>query len=116
MNMEAKRQTEQRLMGLFELDEEGTVLYSSIESTSGYMYREPRLDGANFFTEIASFNNKDDFHRRFDIFRLADNRACTFGFTCEYPDGEFAVKVVMARLFLDQNHSSFLVHLRKPQL
>ena len=114
MNMEAKRQTEQKLMGLFELDDEGTVLYSSLESSTGYMYREPRLDGANFFTEIASFINKEDFHRRFDLFRLADTRACSFGFTCEYPDGPFSVKVVMARLILDRTHSSFLIHLRKP--
>ncbi len=114
--MVAKEQGEEKLMGLFELDEEGTVLYSSLESSSGCMYREPRLDGANFFTEIACFKNKDDFQRRFDLFRFAETRACSFGFTCEYADGPFSIKVVMARLLLDRTHSSFLVHLRKPTL
>jgi hypothetical protein len=103
-------------MGLFELDEEGTVLYSSIESIGGYLYREPKLDGANFFDEIVPFINKGDFQRRFDLFRLAETRACTFGFNCEYPDGPFSVKVVMARLSVDRNRCSFLVHLRKPTL
>ena len=116
MTPQPKQETEQKLMGIFELDEEGTILYSSIESISGYMYREPGYDGANFFSEVASFMNKDEFQRRFDLFRLDETRACSFGFTCEYPDGPFSVKVVMARLLMDRNHASFLVHLRRPTL
>src|SRR5262245_18581649 len=104
MTPQTKLQTEPKLMGLCELDEEGKVLYSSLESINGYLYRETRLDGANFFDEIVPFVNKDDFQRRFDMFRMAETRACTFGFTCEYPDGPFSVKVVMARLVLDRQH------------
>lgn len=108
-----KPEPKQKLLGLFELDENGNVLYSSVESASGSMYREPTFDGSNFFTEVAGFTNSRDFQRRFELFRLGETQAHSFDFTCEYADGPAPVKVLMARLFKDPPNRSFLVHLRK---
>jgi len=103
-----------RLLGLFELDETGKVLYSSFQSAEGSMFRQSRFDGVDFFREIASFSNVRDFQRRFEFFRLAEARSSSFNFTCQYPDGEHVVKIVMARLMTETGPTSFLVHFRKP--
>ena len=103
-----------RLLGLFELDESGRVLYSSFQSAEGAMLRQSSLDGVNFFQDIASFNNVGEFQRRFEFFRLAEARSSSFTFTCQYPDGEHLVKIVMARLMTETGPASFLIHFRRP--
>jgi len=105
---------EEKLLGLFELSHEGRVLYSSFESPQGEMSRQFTYDGSDFFKEIAHFQNVDDFHRRFELFRGAESRSTSFSFTCQYPDGPHNVKVVMARLMMDSGSDSFLVHFKRP--
>jgi hypothetical protein len=111
--MESKPNLPQ-LLGLFELDENGKVLYSSFQSAEGPMLRQAGLDGVDFFQDIASFSNVGEFHSRFEFFRLAEARSSSFTFTCQYPDGEHLVKIVMARLMTETGPTSFLVHFRKP--
>jgi hypothetical protein len=102
------------LLGLFELTDEGTVLYSSIESPEGGIQRHPNVDGTNFFTDVASFSNVNDLQRKFGLFCLNGARSTSFQFTCEYSQGPQPIRVVMARLMTDTGPTSFLLHFRKP--
>ena len=110
---EPSSHAQHKLLGLFELDENGNILYSSVEAEDGRLARDSSLDGTNFFTELAPFENALDFQRRFDFFRFADMRALTFAFNCQYADGPLLVKVVMARLLTGPDYS-FLVYLQRP--
>ena len=102
-----------KLLGLFELDGHGNVLYCSFEGIDGGMKREASFEGFNFFTSVVHFQNADDFKRRFDHFRLGGGRSDSFQFNCEYADGPHVVRVVMARLSANSIPTSFLVHLKK---
>lgn len=104
----------QKLLGLFELDVDGKVLYSSFQTEEGAMVRQLGFDGVDFFEAIARFANVEDFHHRFDLFRLAGARSSSFQFRCEYPEGPHDVRVVMARLMTDASPESFLVHFKNP--
>ena len=104
---------DQKLLGLFELDDKGNVLYSSFETADGAMSRQFGFDGSDFFEQIARFSNVDDFHHRFDLFRLNGGRSSSFEFTCQYPEGPHDVRVVMARLVADAAPDSFLVHFKR---
>ena len=101
-------------LGLFELDEDGDVLYSSIRSGDGAVGWHGVTRGANLFTDVMSFQNTAAFKRQFDLFRLAELQARTFEFICEYVEGPATVKVLMARLFRAPDNRTFLVHLQRP--
>ena len=102
----------EKVLGLFELDENGNILYSSIESGNGSSSLETIIKGRNFFAEIAGFMNIEQFRRVFNGFRSCDSQASGFDFTCDYSDGPTHVRVLLARSQRD-SHNSFLVHLRK---
>jgi len=104
------RSSRGRLLGLFELDENGKVLYTDVSDsiTDG----SPSLRGADFFKEIAEFVNAKDLEQRFDTFLLMQSPACSFDFTCEYHDGPTVVRVLMARLQKETCDYSFLIHIR----
>jgi len=102
------------LLGLFELTDDGKVLYSSIESPEGGLQRHPNVDGANFFTDVAYFSNAAELQRKFELFCLNGARSTSFHFTCQYSQGPQPIRVVMARLMTDTGPTSFLVHFRKP--
>ena len=104
---------EGKLLGLFELDDEGKVLYCSLESPEGSMKREAAYEGSNFFTNVASFSNVDDFQRRFELFRVGDSRSNSFQLNCKYADCSQLVRVVMARLTAESIPTSYLVHFRR---
>ena len=102
------------LLGLFELADDGKVLYASIESPEGGLQRHPNVDGANFFTDVAYFSNVDELRRKFELFRLNGARSTSFQFTCQYSQGPQPIRIVIARLMADSEPPSILVHFRKP--
>src|SRR5829696_1306547 len=57
------------LLGLFELDESGTILYSRVESSPalGETFSDPT--GKNFFKEIAMFADADAMRKKLSGFR-----------------------------------------------
>ena len=101
------------LLGVFELDEKGRILYSNIDESSSSMYGETALGGADFFTQVTGFANAPDLRRRFDLFRLNGMPAQSFDFTCQYPDGSAKIRIFMVR-FKDADACSFLIHLKQP--
>ena len=106
--------TSQFLLGVFELDESGKILYASFESPDGAIGRDASLDGSDFFKDVARFSNVDDFQERFDAFRCGECRTTSFEYTCHYPGTTHNVRIVMARLMTDSTPASYLLHFRRP--
>jgi hypothetical protein len=100
------------LVGLFELDDSGKVLYSSLEAADGSTVRSDPLEGFNLFADLMEFSNIQAFQQQFDHFRTAKHLTHSFDFTCEYADGPTTVRVLMARLTKAQDQRTFLMHLR----
>jgi len=108
---------QQELLGLFELDDSGTVLYSSLEGAllgaQASTFRFATLKGLNFFTDVVPFTNVDVLRRRFDTFRLEDEQARSFDFTCQYVHGPLQVKILLARVREGGKNHSLVVYISK---
>ena len=106
----------QKLFGLLELDTAGTVLYSRIEAEPGSDGSPSDVTGRNFYSEVASFLNVEEFHQRLDTFDRGGEHANSFVFNCDYKDGVVAVRVLLARMSGRTNgdlEKSLLVHIKK---
>lgn len=100
------------LLGLIELDQAGTVLYSRLERGGA----SPDINGRNFYSEVASFRNTEDFHRLIDDFAKGHAQTNGFNFTCDYDAGAVRVRVLLARIRERANGErtkSILVHIRQ---
>ncbi|HEY0385401.1 MAG TPA: hypothetical protein VGC64_05290 [Pyrinomonadaceae bacterium] len=107
---------QQRLFGLFELDSSGTVLYSRIETDEDGDAAASDVTGRNFFSDVAPFENREEFRRRINDFINSAWQADNFHFTYRYHDGLLPVKVLLARIRERSNGThtkSILVHIRK---
>jgi hypothetical protein len=110
----------QKFYGLVELDADGTVLYSRVETDGRGMAADRARDvtGRNFYTEVAPFRNVDEFRRLLECFCKGSQPASSADFVCDYDDGPQAVRVLLARIRerteLDVT-KSVLVHIRKAQ-
>lgn len=100
------------LYGIYELDERGTVLYSSLKAADGSVQRACNLDGLDFFKGVARFKNAKALHLRFDRFLQAGIPTETFDFICSYDNDEQIIRVLLARLVKDQSPRSYLVYIR----
>ncbi|HEX8145475.1 MAG TPA: hypothetical protein VF553_23100 [Pyrinomonadaceae bacterium] len=108
----------QKFFGLVELGADGTVLYSRIEGDSDRPCPAPNITGRNFFSEIAPFQNVEEFKKCLDSFCRSSQQANSIPFTCLYEDGPVRVKVLLARVRERSEHDvtkSILVHIRKAQ-
>ena len=104
----------QELLGFFELDETGNVLYSNVEGANGSLSQE--LKGRNFFKEVIDFTNAEELRRRFEIFKCESITASTFDFVCHYANDGIPVRVLLARLNRRSelpSANSVLVHIRR---
>ena len=83
--------------GLFELSDEGTVLYSRALDRDA-AYRPARdLVGRDFFREVAKFANTEDLRRHFKSFLVSARPADSFGFECLYQERSVKTKITMTR-------------------
>ena len=107
---------QQELYGLIELDEAGTVLYSRLESDWARESSAPDLQGRNFYTEVAPFENVKEFQQCVDRFGRSAQQSCTLDFACQYKDGLVKVRVLMARIRERAEQDvmkSIFIHIRK---
>ena len=98
------------LFGLYELSNDGTVLYSRSRSEDGL--REPTTEfiGQDFFHDIARFENIDDLRRHFRRFITSDRPVDTFVFDCVSGSEIIRAKVFMTRAFqTDPEHTGGIV-------
>jgi hypothetical protein len=108
----------QKFFGLVELGTDGTVLYSRIEKDDHAHYPVPNITGRNFFSEVAPFQNIEEFQKCLDNFSRSSQQANSIPFTCQYEDGPVRVKVLLARVrerSANDVTKSILVHIRKAQ-
>jgi hypothetical protein len=90
--------TSQSLFGLFELDATGKVLYSKVESDGILDNRKTGLAGLNFYDEVVTFKNVNEFRHHLDQFAHCGDPVKNFNFTCRYDDGSEQVKVRLVRV------------------
>jgi hypothetical protein len=90
--------TSQSFFGLFELDSTGKVLYSKVESDGIFDNRKTTLTGLNFYDEVITFKNVNEFRRHLDYFASGNDSVENFKFTCRFDDGSQEVKVRLVRI------------------
>jgi|SRR5829696_1941027 len=107
--------TAQELLGLFELDPAGTVLYYRTDGDGEPSGRSTEIVGHNFYDEVVPFENVEEFRRCVTDFTRAAMAAESFDFDCRYGGSAHRVKVLLARIpeSVNRNHTkSILVHIR----
>ena len=110
--MSASLQAAQELLGLFELDVSGKVLYHRSESAG----TSPDVMGHNFYDEVAPFENVEEFRRCMTDFTRGAKLADSFDFDCHYQGSDHLVRVLLARIRERvnlNNTKSVLVHIRR---
>ena len=105
----------QKVYGLFELDDDNTVLYSRLDDDGGAALPSAGFNGQDFF-RAAPFLNAEELRQAVDDFRASGAPARSVTFTCHYEDGPEQVKVLLARLRERSDAGrtkSILAHIRK---
>lgn len=109
--------TVQELLGLFELDDAGKVLYYRNdvggETNGGTL---PDIVGHNFYNDVAPFENVEEFRRCVTEFTRSATAADSFNFECRYGSSAHSVKVLLARICESVNRDktkSILVYLKR---
>ena len=104
--------TVQGLLGLFELDGAGKVLYHRMDSAG----TSPDMTGQNFYDEVAAFENVEEFRQCVTDFTRGPKAADSFDFDCHYKGSDHPVRVLLARIRERVNRNdtkSVLVHIRR---
>ena len=110
--MSASVMTGQELLGLFELDDAGKILYYRTDSAG----ISPDMTGHNFYDEIAPFENVEEFRQCVTDFTRSAKPADSFDFACHYDGSDHPVRVLLARISERANRNntkSVLVHIRR---
>lgn len=110
--MNASLFTGKELLGLFELDGTGKVLYYRMDSAG----TSPDMTGHNFYDEVASFENVEEFRQCVTDFTRSGKAADSFDFGCHYDGSDHPVRVLLARICKHVNRNdtkSVLVHIRR---
>jgi len=114
--MSASPTTEQELLGLFELDDAGKVLYYRKDLGGEPSGTSPDIVGQNFYNEVAHFENVEEFRRCVTEFTRSATAADSFYFDCRYGGSAQRVKVLLARISESvnrENTRSILVYLKR---
>ena len=85
------------IFGLFELSDQGTVLYSRTAAPSATQ-RLPETVGQNFFDEAAPFENTEEFRGYLNRFIRSDCPSESFNFTCQINNQNIPAKIMLVRI------------------
>jgi hypothetical protein len=102
------------LLGLFEIDEAGTILYARADPEHG-TEKSGEVMGKNFF-ELAPPQTGSDLQQKIHRFINSSQQADSFYLLSSKPDGSERVKVLLGRIrhrAAGDTDTSVLVHLRK---
>ncbi len=83
--------------GLFELKNDGTVIYSRFRQENKLTNADPDLIGCNFFDDVAGFENAGDLRRIFNNFVRSNKFTDNLIFECRFADESVRVRVMMVR-------------------
>lgn len=85
--------------GLFELKNDGTIVYSRFRQNNNLISADSELVGHNFFDDVAGFENSRELRRLFNNFVKSSKFTDNFVFDCRFPDKIVRVRVMMVRAF-----------------
>lgn len=85
--------------GLFELNNDGTVLYSRFRQNNRLINVNAELVGHDFFEDVAGFENVRELRRIFNSFVKSKKFTDNFIFDCQFPDEIVRVRVMLVRAF-----------------
>jgi hypothetical protein len=108
--------TAQELLGLFELDDAGKVLYYRKDLAGEPGGASMDIVGHNFYNDVANFENVEEFRRFVTEFTRSATAADSFDFECRYDGSAHRVKVLLARICESVNRNntkSVLVYLKR---
>ena len=95
---QAAERIDNDIIGLFELDNSGTVLYRRpVENNVLLGCSEPQAVGKDFFQDVVSFQNRDDLKRYFKRFVTSDRSVDNFIFDCLCNDETIKTRISMTR-------------------
>ena len=98
------------VFGLYELSDEGTVLYSRPRGNDGLRQPTPEIVGRDFFHDVVGCENKDDLRRHFSRFIGGDRPVDAFLFDCCFKSEIVRTKIFMTRASeTDEGHASEIV-------
>jgi len=95
--MNSVQNIQPEVFGLFELSDEGTVLYSRCDPPRSTQQLSQTV-GRNFFDEVAPFENTDEFRRYLNRFIRSDFPSESFNFTCQINNQNIPAKVMLVRI------------------
>jgi hypothetical protein len=108
--METVSSTKAGVFGLYELSNDGTVLYSRNRRDNQSIDAGDPVVGRDFFYEIFNCKNMEDLRRHFRRFITGDRSADSFIFDCFFEREVIRAKINMTRAYEnDQNHSNGIV-------
>lgn len=87
------------VFGLYELTDEGTILYSRARAEGELQLPTSDHVGQDFFRDVAPFQNISDLRRHFRRFITSDRPVDTFRFDCLYGTEIVRAKVFMTRAY-----------------
>ena len=114
--MSVSLMTAQELLGLFELDAAGKVLYYRNDSAGEPGRTSPDIVGRNFYNDVAVFENVEEFRQCVTEFTRSATAADSFEFECRYGGSAQRIKVLLARICESvnpNNMKSVLVYLKR---
>lgn len=107
---------QQGLFGLFQLDENGVVLYSRVEGNEPKIGMDTSWIGNNFFDAMRTFDTGDQIREQITSFARSPNVAARFLATFKSGTECLAVKVLLARIrdrCRGEYTKSVLVHIKR---
>jgi hypothetical protein len=98
------------VFGLYELSDDGTILYSRPRGQLGLDQPTPEFVGQDFFHDIVGCENKDDLRRHFRQFIVGGRPVDAFLFDCLFEREIVRTKIFMTRAFeTDDEHANGIV-------
>lgn len=98
-DVQAGREPSVEPFGLYELSNDGTILYSRARAGYGLYEAESTVVGKDFFRDIFPCQNIGDLRRHFHRFIAGDQPVNTFVFECLFGEEVVRAKVFMTRAF-----------------
>lgn len=116
MISEVLTEIEPRVFGLFELNDEGTILYSRSDSGASSNEALRQLTGRNFFDEAAPFENTDEFRHYVNRFIRSNDPSEIFNFNCRIKNQDIPAKIKLVRIIersSDERARTTIVDIRR---
>lgn len=88
-----------KVFGLYELSDEGTILYTRPRGAHGLDRPSSEFVGHDFFHDIVGCDNKDDLRRHFRQFISGSRPVEAFVFDWMYEQQTVRTKIFMTRAF-----------------